>query len=210
MRTLAGLMGLATLVSALAACGPRDEADAVGESPQQPDSRPLTEPRQLPDTRTLDVHVEGQVEAREARIFRSPQGYAIYVLPQLEMTQEEPCCDLAFARVDDGFSMRIERIDEGRDTATLAADMALALSSVGQAEDADVHGRFPPEARAEVELSQRAVGDGVSVAMLVARIDGGRYRVTLHLPHREALEGIAPSMWAMLGSLRTTGERPRP
>ena len=210
MRTLAGLMGLATLVSALAACGQRDEAHAVGGSPQQPDSRPLTEPRQLPETRALDVHVEGQVEAREARIFRSPQGYAIYVLPQLEMTQEEPCCDLAFARVDDGFSMRIERIDEGRDTATLAVDMALALSSVGQAEDTDVGGHFPPEARAEVELSQRAVGDGVSVAMLVARIDGGRYRVTLHLPHREALEGIAPSMWAMLGSLRTTGERPRP
>lgn len=161
----------------------------------------------LPPIRQLDVTVEGQREARDARLFKSPQGYAIYVLPQLEMTPEEPCCDLAYARVDDGFFMRIERIDYAMDLATLRENMQLALSSVGPAEDAGLQAYFPPEARAEVELSMRALGDGVSMAMLVARIDGGRYRVTQHLPHREALEGIPPSFRAMLGSLRTTGPR---
>ncbi|MBB6599058.1 hypothetical protein [Luteimonas sp. MC1825] len=161
----------------------------------------------LAPTRQLDVTVEGQREAREARLFKSPQGYAIYVLPQLEMTPEEPCCDLAYARVDDGFFMRIERIDDALDLATLRENMQLALSSVGQAEEAGVQAYFPPEARAEVELSMRAVGDGVSMTMLVARIDGGRYRVTQHLPHREALEGIPPSFRAMLGSLRTTAPK---
>lgn len=53
----------------------------------------------------------------------------------------------------------------------------------------------------------RASGDAVGMVMLVARIDGGRYQVTLHLPHREAVEGIEPGMWAMLGSVRTTGPR---
>ncbi|MBJ6984207.1 hypothetical protein [Luteimonas sp. MC1750] len=161
----------------------------------------------LPPTRTLEVSVEGQREAREARLFQSPQGYAIYVLPQLEMTPEEPCCDLVYARVDDGFFMRIERIDEATDLATLRGDMQLALSSVGTAEDAGGHAYVAAQPGTDVELALRARGDGVSLVMLVARIDGGRYRVTLHLPHREALEGIVPSFRAMLGGLRTTGPR---
>ena len=110
---------------------------------------------------------------------------------------------------DDGFFMRIERIDDAQDLATLRGNMELGLSGVGPAEDVDGHRYVPDGADAEVELSLRAAGDGVSMVMLVVRIDGGRYRVTQHLPHREALEGIAPSFRAMLGSLRTTGPGPR-
>ena len=200
IRFFRGGCGLA-LAAVLVACG---SAERPTEAPVA-EAAPSATAAPLPATRLLEVHVEGQREAREARLFESPQGYAIYVLPQLEMTQEEPCCDLAYARVDPDFFMRIERIDEGAAIDTLAADMDLALSGVGAARAADVQAGFPPEARAEVELARQARGDGISMTMLVARIDGGRYRVTLHLPHREALEGIAPSMWAMLGSLRTTG-----
>ena len=229
------MLALLALLAMLAACGgeeaPAGQLPAAGPEDQveTPAGEPLREARpgsvhgehdvgvesevaytpieSLAPTRQLDVTVEGQREAREARLFKSPQGYAIYVLPQLVMTPEEPCCDLAYARVDDGFFMRIERIDDAMDLATLRENMQLALSSVGPAEEASVQAYFPPEARAEAELSMRAVGDGVSMAMLVARIDGGRYRVTQHLPHREALEGILPSFRAMLGSLRTTGPR---
>jgi hypothetical protein len=173
---------------------------------------PGTTLESLPSSRELEVTVEGQTELRPATLFKSPQGYAIYVLPQLVMTQEEPCCDLAYAGVDDGFFMRIERIDPGVDIATLRGDMELALSSVGAAQDVapgDIATTgFGTPGSAQPELFMRARGDGVSLLMLVARIDGGRYRVTLHLPHREAAEGIEPSLWAMLGSLRTTGPRP--
>ena len=178
------------------------------DRPGHGSERLFTSLEDLPATRTLQVTVEGQSEAREARLFQSPQGYAIYVLPQLVMTPEEPCCDLAYARVDDGFFMRIERIDDGADVQALAGDMRLALSSVGAAQDADVGAYLPGDAGIEIELSMRAVGEGVSTAMLVMRLDGGRYRVTQHLPHREGMEGIAPSFWAMLGSLRTTEPRP--
>ena len=193
---------------------PRDPAPVAPNAPPapSPDPAPAYTPiDSLPPTRDLVVTVEGQRESREARLFRSPQAYAIYVLPQLVMTPEEPCCDQAYARVDDGFFMRIERIDDAADAATLRADMQLALSSVGTVEEAleaEVQGYLPADARADVELAGRAMGEGVGMVMLIARIDGGRYRVTLHLPHREAVEGIAPSLWAMLGSLRTTGPRP--
>lgn len=212
------------LAGLLAACGTEspapDRKDApTPEPPAEQEPAPSHDPaiadgpafptEPLAPTRKLEVTVEGQAELREATLFESPQGYAIYVLPQLTMTPEEPCCDIAWARVDDGFFMRIERIDPGQDLATLRENIELALSSVGEAET------VPPERISaarfrDAELFMRARGDGISSTMLVARIDGGRYRITLHLPHREALEGIAPSMWAMLGSLRTTGPRQHP
>lgn len=188
---------------------PAGPAPAPGSAdpPAPAQEGPFTPAHALPAERSLEVTVEGQTEQRSARLFESPQRYAIYVLPQLQMTPEEPCCDLAYARADADFSMRIERLDPRQDVAGLRADMVLALSSVGEAEAVPAR-----EAGAtgfgDAELFMRARGDGVTSTMLVARIDGGRYRVTLHLPHREAYEGIAPSLWAMLGSLRTTGPRP--
>lgn len=208
----------------LAACGADspapDRQDAAAHEPSaaqppspaaEPDVRdePATPTEPLAPTRELEVTVEGQTELREATLFESPQGYAIYVLPQLTMTPEEPCCDIAWARVDDGFTMRIERIDPDQDLAILRGNIELALSSVGEAEVVPPD-RISAAGFRDAELFMRARGDGISSTMLVARIDGGRYRITLHLPHREALEGIAPSMWAMLDSLRTTGPRLNP
>lgn len=203
------------LAGLLAACG-AEPPPAPQEVPEpQPAVTPAPRPpaiageppEALPPVRELEVIVEGQLELREATLFESPQGYAIYVLPQLTMTPEEPCCDIAWARADDGFFLRIERIDPDQDLAVLRENMALSLSAIGEAEamPADQIGAEPLR---DAELAMQARGDGISGYMLVARIDGGRYRITMHMPHREALEGIAPSMWAMLSSLRTTGPRP--
>ena len=51
----------------------------------------------------------------------------------------------------------------------------------------------------------RAAGAGVSAYVAVIVVDGSPFRFTVHLPHREPLEGIAPSFWAMLQSIE-----PRP
>lgn len=203
----------------LGACGGEPPAADPAETPSDepvfeqpippPDSgAPPVPAETLPLTRLLPVTVEGQTELREATLFESPQGYALHVLPQFTMTPEEPCCDIAWARVDDGFFMRVERISADQELEGIRDNMVLGLSAVGDAEPAPPHA-LGADPIGETELFMRARGDGVTSYMLVARIDGGRYRVTFHLPHREALEGIAPSMWAMLGSLRTTGPNPR-
>lgn len=207
------------LACLLSACG----SETPSPSPDGPAAAPATAPGPdrppapadlpapaagpLPPTRQLEVTVEGQVELREATLFESPQGYAIFVLPQLTMTPEEPCCDIAWARADDGFTLRIERIDPEQDLAVLRENIALALSAVGDVEALPA-GQIGAESFRDAELAMRARGDGISSYMLVATVDGGRYRVTMHLPHREAIEGIAPTMWAMLDTLRTTGPRP--
>lgn len=201
----------------LAACSNQSPATSdpqpvAAESTPSPtiehDSQPLPPPV-LPPERNLDVTVEGVTEVRTATLFRSPQGYAIYVLPQIVMTQEEPCCDLAYARVDDGFFMRIERLADDADLATLRTNMDLALSSVGAAADlpkANIHA----EAFRDAELARHADNGDARVIMLVGRAGEGRYRVTLHLPRREAAEGIVPTLWATLDSLETSGPLRRP
>lgn len=225
---LRGAQALA-LALLLAACGdgtPDPEA-APSPAPQRqartpPDARgapqaveqpapegPFTPVGDLQPVRELEVTVEGRTELRTATLFQSPQGYAIHVLPQLVMTPEEPCCDIAYARVDGDFFMRIERIDPDIDAGTLRDNMALALSAVGEPEPMAAD-QLPLHRTGGIELAGHARGHGVSMTILVARIDGGRYRVTFHLPHREPAEGIGPSLWAMLASLRTTGPRPQP
>lgn len=216
---------LLVLVALAAACGGgRHDADGqAGPAPAATVEAPPTEPAPagagdmpsppaagpLPPIRVLEVSVEGHTEERPARLFESPQGYAIYVLPQITMTQEEPCCDLAFAQVDGEYFMRIERIPPDADIATLREDALLALSGVGT-------GRAAPPGRAyaanfrEPELHLVAEGREVAMEILVGRVGDGRYRVTLHLPYREPSEGIVPTLWAMLGSLQTVGPLHRP
>src|SRR5690606_30276334 len=65
--------------------GARPPGDAaspapVGVAPAAPGSGPVdTAIDSLPPKRRLDLTVEGQHESREAQLFKSPQGYAIYV-----------------------------------------------------------------------------------------------------------------------------------
>ena len=222
-------LSFAVLVAAIAACGnserpasgeasgPPTTSDATREtgSPAHPaveldrDAAPPAATAPLPDTRLLQVFVEGQTEQRNGRLFRSPQGYAIYVLPQIEMVQEEPCCDLAHARFDGNYFMRIERIAPDTPLDDLREDASLALSSVGVARDAPVpHGNGALLPAKELHLT--AHDEQTSMDILVIRAGDGRYRATLHLPHGEGVEGIAPTLWAMLGSLQTTGPSQRP
>ncbi|MFU8814724.1 MAG: hypothetical protein ACNA7W_05220 [Pseudomonadales bacterium] len=170
---------------------------------QGPDAgdRPLEETRQLP------VTVEGETELRTARLFESPQNYAIYVLPQIVMTPEEPYRDQAFARVDGEFFMRIERLPEQADTADLRANAVMTLAHIGKVHALQHEQIFDPQFR-DAEFFLHASNPQVSVIIFVTEIDGSRFRLTMHIPNREAAEGIVPSFWAMLRSIRSLGPLP--
>ena len=164
-------------------------------------AEPLEQPA-LPEMMHLEVTVEGVTELRPARLFISPQGYAIYVLPQIVMTPEEPRQDQAFARIDGEFFVRIERLDPQADGADLRANAALALAHIGEVHALAAEGIFDPFF-SDAEFFLHASNPQVSANMLVMEIDGSRFRVFMHIPNREAAEGILPSFWAMLRSIKT-------
>ena len=170
-------------------------------APQSDSAQPATpEVPTLERVRSLEVLVEGQREQRPAQRWDSPQGYAIYVLPLVVMTAEEPGRDQAFARVDGEFFVRIERLDPATDVAALERNAREWLSGIGVAERLDAE-RVPHPFLRDAEFVLRAAGNGVSGYIAVIGIGEGLFRFTMHLPHREPLEGMAPTFWAMLQSI---------
>jgi hypothetical protein len=159
-------------------------------------------PVALDETALLEVTIEGVRELREARRFVSPQGYAIYVLPQIVMTPEEPYSDQAFARVDGEFFVRIERLDPETSITALRNNAHLALRDIGRVHKLEGDAIVDPLFRT-AEFFMHASNPQVSINIIVIDLDGSRFRFTMHVPNREAAEGIVPSFWAMLRSIRT-------
>lgn len=180
-----------------------DAAQEVGEPAMR------GEQEALPEVLALEVSVEGEVEAREAALARSPQGYAIYVLPQVEFTPEEPGRDVVFARVDDRFFVRIERLDPTAPLLAMRADAELELSALGPVEVVTGSALQDPFFQS-ADFFLQASSPELTKLIVVLPIEGVRYRFSLHLPLAEAAEGIVPSFWAMLRSIRTVGEPEHP
>jgi hypothetical protein len=210
---------LTLLVSALltAGCTERSEREhgadtsagtPAGASPDLPADAPAATrplpytPASLEETIWLTVEVEGVAEQREARLWISPQGYAIYVLPQIVMTSEEPNTDQAFARIDGEFFVRVERLDPESNVRGLRNNARLALRDIGRVVELEGEGIVDPLFR-DAEFFMHASNPQVSANIIVMDIDGSRYRFFMHIPNREAAEGIMPSFWAMLRSIRT-------
>jgi hypothetical protein len=161
----------------------------------------------LAETSLLEVTVEGETELREAQLFVSPQGYAIYVLPQIVMTPEEPYRDQAFARIDGEFFVRIERLPIDASVEALSDNARFTLRDIGRVHSLEGEEIFDPLFRG-AEFFLHASSPQVSVNILVIDIDGSRFRFMMHIPNREAAEGLMPSFWAMLRSIRTVGPLP--
>jgi hypothetical protein len=214
-RVLVLLPGM--LVWVLSGCaepaGPdADPAVSANVAVHQPDpaptpATPAADPDALAETALLEVTVEGETEQRVGTLFVSPQGYAIYVLPQIVMTQEEPNRDQAFARADGEFFVRIERLDPQAGVAALRNNARLALRDIGRVHSLEGEEIVDPLFR-RAEFFLHASNQEVSVNILVIDIDGSRFRFMMHVPSREPAEGIVPSFWAMLRSIRTVGPLP--
>lgn len=199
---LALLAALCCVAGCTEPAPPRDSETGA----RQPESAavaarpPFRDEHGLEDVRVLEVLVEGQREQRPARRWDSPQGYAIYVLPQIVMTAEEPGRDQAFARVDGEFFARVERLEPGVQMAALEQNARDWLAAIGRAERL-ADDRVPHPFLRDAAFVLRAAGAGVSAYVAVMAVDGTPFRFTVHLPHREPLEGIAPTLWAMLQSI---------
>lgn len=194
--------GLAACLLLLAACGREPPAgeDSAEAAPEEVAETLARAP--LPPTKEVEVVVEGAVERREAVLERSPQGYAIYVLPQIEFTPEEPGRDIVFARVDDRFFVRIERLDPAAPLLQMRQDAELELSALGPVEAVSAVEIDDPFFRS-ADIFLRASSAELTKLIVVLPIENVRYRFTLHLPHAEAAEGINPSLWAMLRTIRS-------
>lgn len=155
-----------------------------------------------PPTQKILVSVKGVQEVREANLFESALGYYMYVLPDFVASGEEPGQDILFSKVDDRFSARIEKMGTSIDQEKLRQRAEKELSDIGQVMDrkASSMARDPFWKQAAFYLS--ASNKQTIKDIFVFQEEGVWFKVTRFLVNTEALEGMEPSLLAMIKTIR--------
>ncbi|GAE24485.1 hypothetical protein JCM9140_418 [Halalkalibacter wakoensis JCM 9140] len=142
----------------------------------------------------ISVFVEGETEMRDAQFHRGGLGYSIYILQEgYLLDSEEPNRDVILSTFDRQFFTRIT-VHETYDAQSLREDiMNHATGPIQEAEDVPLD----DTEYALVEKSQDG-SESIMIMHVAKEYNGHLLQFTLFLPQTEAVEGIEPSMWAML------------
>ncbi|WP_080846820.1 hypothetical protein [Cytobacillus gottheilii] len=135
----------------------QDQTDRTqGEENQTPDPSEADEPMENGDENDSDQMIrlmeqnlqyeqDGEMKEETAFLKNSDNmNYSLYVLPDYELTGEEPNKDVLFFKEDDHHFMRIELIPEGQDEDMLEENTIAQLEAVSE----DVQSIDPPQGEA--------------------------------------------------------------
>lgn len=150
--------------------------------------------------KNIPVFVEGQTESREARLYRSDQGYYIYVLNNFTFTGEEPGRDLVFSNFDSRFDVRIEMLPLNADINEIRRNSILELQYVGTPVEMKGEEIFDPFFR-KAAFFLHSSSSTLSKNIILIRIGNFLFRFTVSIPNTEAAEGLGPSIYAMIKTI---------
>ncbi|HOV26334.1 MAG TPA: LysM peptidoglycan-binding domain-containing protein [Pseudobacteroides sp.] len=151
-------------------------------------------------TQNIPVFVEGQTEYREARLYRSDQGYYIYVLDNFTFTGEEPGSDLVFSNFDNSFDARIQMLPLNVNIDEIRKNSMFELQYVGTPIEMKGEEIFDPFFR-NVIFFLHASSSTLSKNIILKRIGDYLFRFTVSIPNTEAAEGLGPSIYAILKTI---------
>ncbi|MGO4888347.1 stalk domain-containing protein [Anaerobacillus sp. MEB173] len=157
-----------------------------------------------PTTKKIPVFVEGMTDMREAKLKNGNLNYDMYVLNNFSLEAEEPFRDVLLSNFDSSFFVRIEVLDQKVNMTNYKNDLKNSL-------DGKVHDLNPNQIfdsffhNADFYLLQEAKNGNVNVSIthLVRDYGTKKLKFTIHIPAKEAAEGIGPSFWAMLKTIET-------
>jgi hypothetical protein len=156
----------------------------------------------LPIEKEIEVFVEGEMEMRNAFLAKSNLGYSIYVLDGFSLESSEPGKDIVQFKADSSFSAYIEPLDENVNYDELKENLLTII------EDADMIEENPETIYlenfrdAKFYLIGQFSDHKTTILYLAKEIEGQGYMFMIHMPHKEAAEGVGPSMWAMLSTIK--------
>ncbi|WP_368504258.1 hypothetical protein AB3N04_19735 [Alkalihalophilus sp. As8PL] len=153
---------------------------------------------ELAHQKELEVNVEGQTEKKMATFNRSGLGYSIYVIEDYTLHSEEPGRDALTFNHDGDFFTRI--IPHGEEVDASELKERIEEHAEGEIEVI----QHVPLDDVEYALVERVKSNGESTTLIhvAKRFEGELFQMTLFLPAKEAQEGVAPSMWAMLETIK--------
>lgn len=170
------------------------EPDTVVVTLSEEEQRPLP-----PQTKKLSVLVKGVQEEREAALFESALGYYLYVLPQFVASGEEPGKDIVFSKVDDRFSMRIEKLGTTVDQKKLRQLAEIELGDIGKITEEK---RPQDPFWNQTVLYLTASNPQTIKDVIVFQVDGSWFKVTRFMVNNKQSKEFESSMTAMLQTIR--------
>lgn len=167
----------------------KEEQIYTTESPN-----PIKKEPSSPKEKKLKVTVEGFTEIRTGTLQESDLGYSLYILDGFSLEQEEPGRDLLFYENDDSFFVRISKLDSEIHYDEIKKNLLNSSKNVIEEN---------PETLAEASFKDAEfylIDADNYISIIAKEFDGQNYLFSIHMPLKEAAEGVGPNIWAMLST----------
>ncbi len=221
------------LSSLLVACGTTESGTTNGSAPantevdsNKPEDKAKdkspNETKENKDTKTedsssqklaanmdIEVYVEGGFELRPATLSTSENGYAVYVLEDFTFEAVEPNKDIIHSNFDPEYFVRVEKLDAEANTEEMKKNI---MSSYEGNKQFGVHDVPPTDLfikefhKADFHILVQDFQTKLDVIYIVSDMHGEKFQFTFFMPHKEAAEGLAPSLWAIARTVLPTGD----
>ncbi|OOE14488.1 hypothetical protein [Fictibacillus arsenicus] len=201
---------LFTLVFTFTACS-SDEKETV--KPQKPptevkekenDKEKENQPESnLPPTKNIEVEIEGMKEQRPAELQQSANGYHLYMLDLYNFEKEnEKTGKITFANEPTLYGT-IEKLDESANIESLKeSSMKRAEEQTGKASDLPATDIYFPYFH-DAKFFVKGISHKYDVVMyFVKEVEGELFYFSLNIPSKAEMEGVEPSLWAMLKTVK--------
>jgi hypothetical protein len=211
MKKILGIGIMVTLALAITACSndekevtnpptpPVEENDKEKETETKPD---------LPLIKNIELEIEGTKEERPAELMNSStNGYHFYMLDLYNFEKEnETTGRIAFANEPTLYAT-IEKLDPSADLESLKeSSLKRAEEQTGKASDLPATDIYFPYFY-DAKFFVKGVSKEYDVVMyLVKEVEGELLYFSLHIPSKAEMEGVEPSLWAMLETVKPNKE----
>lgn len=203
---------LFTLAFTLTACSsgeketvePQKPPAEVKENDKEKENLPNSN---LPPTKNIEVEIEGMKEQRPAELQQSANGYHFYMLDLYNFEKEnETTGRVAFAN-DPTLYATIEKLDPSTDLESLKeSSLKRAEEQTGKANGLPATDIYFPYFH-DAKFFVKGVSEEYDVVMyLVKEVEGELFYFSLHIPSKAEMEGVEPSLWAMLETVKPNKE----
>jgi len=156
----------------------------------------------------IPVHVEGEVEYRQAKLhYSDDMSYSLYVLDYFTYSAEEPGKDIVMSNYDGEYFVRIERLAPDINIDEFKNGLKKAYGEMGNVIERNPAELYFEEFRdakfwLHVDVLNENGSVKTSLQYLMKEIGGNRYGFFFHMPAKEASEGLTPSMWAIVLTMK--------
>lgn len=190
------LVFMVTIAFTLAGCSSGQDQDSRSHKTPGEENKPLSL------TKEIEVEVEGMKEKRPAELQQSSNGYHFYMLDHYLFEKENVTTEkVAFAN-DPMLYATIEKLDKTADLETLKKNSLELAEQVGDAselKEGDIYFPYFHDAKFFV----KGISEKYDVVMyLVKEVEGQLFYFSLHIPSKTEAEGVEPSLWAMLETVK--------